>query len=110
MRPALADSRKYAPVRRARARPLRAILLFFGSFAAFAWNAGSSKFGTTMPCSWCLARIDGNGARQKEGCPGPGLQLAPFLSPGVARNEAVLLRAEERPSRIQMSSPLALLN
>src|SRR6476646_1719962 len=110
MRPALVDWRKSAPVRRAGTRPHRVILLVFGSFVAFAWNADSSKFGTTMPCNWCPVRIGGNGARQKEGCPGPDLRLAPFLPQGVARSEAGLLRAEERQSRIQMSSPLALLN
>src|ERR1051326_1941999 len=91
-------------------RSLRAVLLVFESFCAFAWNAGSSKFGTTMPCSWFPVQIDGNGARQQEGCPGPNLQLAPFLSRDVARSEAGLLRVEERRSRIRMSSPLAWLN
>src|ERR1041384_2102524 len=110
MRPALADWRKSSPARRAGGRSLRVILLVFGSFCAFAWNAGSSKFGTTMPCNWFPVQIDGNGARQQEGCPGPNLQLAPFLSRDVARSEAGLLRAEERRSRIQMSSPLAWLN
>src|SRR6476646_3129644 len=110
MRPALADWRKSAPVRRAWTRPVPETLPASGTFVAFAWNADSSRFGTTMPCNWCLVRIDGNGARQKEGCPGPDLRLAPFLPQGVARSEAVLLRAEERQSQIQMSSPLALLN
>src|SRR5580765_8516379 len=107
MRPSLADWRKSVPLWRAGARPLRVILLVFGSFSAFAWNADSSRFGTAMPCNWCPVRIDGNVARQQEGCPAPGPRLAPFLARGVARSEAGPLRAEERHSQIQMSSPWA---